>query len=240
MRAPAWVALLVLLGSAPVGAAEAVAAGDDGFAALEAQVVEHTLANGLELILLPRRDVPVFSYATVANVGAVDEQVGNSGLAHMFEHMAFKGTSRVGTRDAEAERAALARVDERLTALRAAQRRGAPEAEISRAREELRAAEEAASGLIEPNELDAILTRFGAVGLNASTSSDFTTYYYSLPSNKLEVWMSLESDRFLDPVLREFYQERDVVKEERFQRIDSNPIGKLIEEFLGGAYLAHP
>ena len=240
MRAPAWVALLVLLGSAPVGAAEAVAAGDDGFAALEAQVVEHTLANGLELILLPRRDVPVFSYATVANVGAVDEQVGNSGLAHMFEHMAFKGTSRVGTRDAEAERAALARVDERLTALRAAQRRGAPEAEISRAREELRAAEEAASGLIEPNELDAILTRFGAVGLNASTSSDFTTYYYSLPSNKLEVWMSLESDRFLDPVLREFYQERDVVKEERFQRIDSNPIGKLIEEFLGVAYLAHP
>src|SRR5688572_16426168 len=74
-------------------------AAESGFAALQNQIVEHTLKNGLRLIILPRHDVPVFSFATVANVGAVDERVGITGLAHMFEHMAFKGSSRIGTTD---------------------------------------------------------------------------------------------------------------------------------------------
>jgi predicted Zn-dependent peptidase len=230
--------LVILAGAGLL--APAAQAQDKGLADLKAQVVEHTLPNGLRLILLPRREVPVFSYATVANVGSVDEHVGITGIAHMFEHMAFKGTTRIGTRAPEAELAAIARVDELVLRLKQAQHGGAPEAELAALREQLKGAEEEAGSFIQPNELDAILSRFGAVGVNATTGVDFTTYFYSLPSNKLELWMSLESDRFLDPVLREFYQERDVVKEERFMRIDSNPIGRLIEEFLGVAYLAHP
>jgi predicted Zn-dependent peptidase len=181
----------------------------------------------------------VFSYATVANVGSVDEQVGATGLAHMFEHMAFKGTTRIGTRDAAGEEAALAQIDALVISLQKAQRRSAPRPRSTRCASSSRGGE-AGRVLRQAERARRHPDRFGAVGINASTSSDVTTYFYSLPSNKLEVWMSLESDRFLDPVLREFYRERDVVKEERFMRIDSNPTGKLIEEFLGVAYLAHP
>ena len=215
-------------------------AAESGFTALQNQIVEHTLKNGLRLIILPRHDVPVFSFATVANVGSVDEVVGITGLAHMFEHMAFKGTSRIGTSDIEAEKVSMAKVDEIVNRLKAARRHGAPAAEIAKIQDEMKKAEEEASKSIVPNEFDAILSSIGAVGINASTSTDFTTYFYGLPSNKIEYWMSLESERFVDPVLREFYQERDVVKEERFMRIESNPIGKMVEEFLSMAYKAHP
>jgi predicted Zn-dependent peptidase len=211
-----------------------------GFAALQDEVVEHTLKNGLRLILLPRHEVPVFSFATVADVGSVDEHVGITGIAHMFEHMAFKGTTRIGTRDWPSEQKALARVDEAEAAYKQALHHHAAAEEISRLRDGVKKAEDDAEQFVEPNEFTSVLERFGANGLNASTGFDFTSYFYSLPSNKLELWMSLESDRFLDPVLREFYKERDVVKEERNQRIDSNPIGRLLEEFLGVAYNVHP
>jgi predicted Zn-dependent peptidase len=78
------------------------------------------------------------------------------------------------------------------------------------------------------------------VGLNAFTSNDQTCYIYNFPSNKLELWMSLESDRFAHPVLREFYKEKDVIMEERRLGVESNPFGKLFEEFMAAAYKAHP
>jgi predicted Zn-dependent peptidase len=228
------------LALAALWALAAGAADRQGFAALQDQVVEHTLKNGLRLILLPRHEVPVFSFATVADVGAVDEHVGITGLAHMFEHMAFKGTTRIGTRDWQAEQRALAKVDEAVAALTRARHARGPAEEIARLQEAVRTAEEDAGQFVEPNEFSAILERLGATNLNATTDFDFTSYFYSLPSNKIELWMSLESDRFLEPVLREFYKERDVVKEERNQRIDSNPIGRLLEEFVGVSYNIHP
>ena len=82
--------------------------------------------------------------------------------------------------------------------------------------------------------------REGGVGLNACTSADATDYFYSLPANKVELWAYLESERFLHPVFREFYKERDVVMEERRLRTESQPIGRLIEQFLATAFLAHP
>ena len=90
------------------------------------------------------------------------------------------------------------------------------------------------------NDFDEALSRAGGVGLNASTSAEATTYYYSLPSNKFELFAYLESERFIHPVFREFYKERDVVMEERRQRTESQPIGKLIERMLATAFLAHP
>ncbi len=78
------------------------------------------------------------------------------------------------------------------------------------------------------------------MGLNAGTSAEATTYYYSLPTNKFELFAYLESERFLHPVFREFYKERDVVMEERRQRTESQPIGKLVERMLATAFLAHP
>ena len=76
--------------------------------------------------------------------------------------------------------------------------------------------------------------------MNAGTSEDATQYFYSFPSNRLELWFLMESERFLRPVLREFYKERDVVREERRMRVESSPQGMLIEALLATAFEAHP
>ena len=97
-----------------------------------------------------------------------------------------------------------------------------------------------AEALVIPNQMGQIVKQEGGVGLNATTSADATQYFFSFPSNKLELWMSLESDRFLEPVFREFYKEKDVILEERRMRTDNSPIGKMVELFLDTAFDEHP
>src|SRR5208282_1471122 len=97
-----------------------------------------------------------------------------------------------------------------------------------------------AESYVEPNEYDRVVESNGGLDMNAGTGEDSTDYYYSFPSNRMELWFLLESERFLHPVFREFYKERDVVREERRMRVESNPQGKLMEELLGTAFLAHP
>lgn len=207
---------------------------------IEAATTEFTLDNGMTFIVVERHEAPVVSMFTYANVGSVDEPLGQTGIAHMFEHMAFKGTSTIGTRDWEAESRALQREEEAYLSLRRAQLNGAPDGEIERLEAAFHAARDSAKALIEESEYEKILEEQGATGLNAFTSWDQTGYFYSLPANKLELWMATESARFDDPVLREFYIERDVVKEERRLRTESNPQGRLFEEFMTTAYKAHP
>ena len=98
----------------------------------------------------------------------------------------------------------------------------------------------AADKFVKVNEFGDIIDREGGTGLNAFTNDDETGYHYSLPANRLELWAYLESQRFLHPVLREFYKERDVVHEERRLRTDSQPVGRLFEQFLSAAFIAHP
>jgi predicted Zn-dependent peptidase len=211
-------------------------------ASFEKTVTEHTLANGMKFIIVERHEVPVVSFHTYADVGSVDEENGISGMAHMFEHMAFKGTSDIGTKDIEAEKAALAKVDEAFAALQDELRKGnkTDNDNVEMLRQAFEQAKQEAAQYSDSDEFTRVSEENGGVGLNAGTGSDSTEYLLSFPSNKLELWFSLESARFLDPVLREFYKERDVVIEERRLRVDSQPVGKLIEEFLGVAYKAHP
>lgn len=206
----------------------------------EPSVTEFTLDNGMTFVVVERRDAPVASFYTIADVGSVDEPVGQTGIAHMFEHMAFKGTTLIGTTDLDAELDALAEEEAAYLRLRDARERGAPQNEIDRLTEAFVTVRDTAKAFATDNEFDQIISRQGAVGLNASTSFDFTDYFYSLPSNRAELWFALEADRFLNPVLREFYQERDVVQEERRLRTESNPIGRLLEEFITTAFKAHP
>ena len=235
-------ARFVLLFLITVLALAGAPAGAQTLADFEKSVTEHTLPNGMKFIIVERRQVPVISFYTYADVGSVDEEVGRSGLAHLFEHMAFKGTSTIGTKDFKKEQVALARVDEAYLALQQERWKGAQadRARLLQLEAAFRSAQEEADKYIIPGEFDQAIEQNGGVGLNASTSSDSTEYFFSLPSNKLELWFSLESERFLDPVLREFYKERDVVIEERRLRIESQPIGKLVENFLAVAYQAHP
>ncbi len=209
-------------------------------AALEKSITAFTLDNGLRFIVVERHDAPVFSYVSICKVGSVNEVPGITGLAHMFEHMAFKGTEIIGTKDYSKEKKALHAVDAAYASLWQAKLADAPSAELDAAQAAFEAAQDVAREFVETNEFGGIVEQAGGTGLNASTQSDVTTYYYNLPSNKLELWAYLESDRYIRPVMREFYTERDVVMEERRMRTESSPIGRMIEEFVTTAYKAHP
>jgi len=211
-------------------------------AAFEKNLTEFTLDNGLKFLVLQRHEAPVVTCFTHVDVGAVDEVKGITGLAHIFEHMAFKGTSSIGTKDFEAEAKVLARIDETFQALKDELQKGdqADQERVESLRERLAEAQEDAQEFLIHDEFEEALKREGGTGLNAGTSYDYTVYFVNLPSNKLELWMLMESERFRDPVLREFYKERDVVMEERRLRTETQPVGRLIEEFLAVAYKAHP
>lgn len=230
---------LVAILSALAGAPEAAA---QNLAEFEKSITEFTLDNGLHFIVLERHDAPVVSFQTYADVGSVDDPKGRTGLAHMFEHMAFKGTPVVGTRDYEKERKALDRVDQATSALEAERRKGhlADAESLKTLRGEVEKAVQEASQLANSEEFSRLVEENGGTGLNAGTATDATFYVMSLPSNRLELWFYLESERFLQPVMRDFYKERDVVREERRMRSESSPLGKLVEVFLAAAYSAHP
>ncbi|HEV2719301.1 MAG TPA: pitrilysin family protein [Thermoanaerobaculia bacterium] len=211
-------------------------------ASIEKRVTVKKLDNGLTVIVMERPTAPVFSFATVVDVGSAQEVPGITGLAHMFEHMAFKGTDKVGTTDYAAETVALRKVEDAYAAYDRARRDpvnhdAAKVAELEKA---WKAAMDDANKYVVSNEYQKIVQRAGGTGINAGTGYDETTYFYSLPSNQVELWAYLDSTRFLNPIFREFYKERDVVFEERRMRTESNPFGRLFEQALAAAYTAHP
>jgi len=203
------------------------------------QVSEFRLANGLKFIVLERHEAPIVSFLTYANVGSANEPEGKTGVAHFLEHLAFKGTTRIGTRNYEAEKKLLERLDELFAQIQAAKAAGQTTV-VAKLRSEFAKVEAQAARYVKQNELGQIVEQAGGVGLNANTSTDATRYFYSFPANKLELWMSLESERFLEPVFREFYKEKEVILEERRLRTDNSPIGQMIEAFLDKAFTVHP
>jgi predicted Zn-dependent peptidase len=209
-------------------------------AKLESQVTTFTLDNGLRFIVVERHDAPVFTYFAQVKVGSVNEEAGRTGLAHMFEHMAFKGTTEIGTSNWSKEKRALADSDEAYASWWSAKLDGVSDTELEALWQNFKDSQDAAREHVVTNEFGTIIERNGGTGLNASTQPDVTTYFYNLPSNRLELWAYLESERFKDPVMREFYTERDVVIEERRMRTESSPIGRLIEEFMAICFLGHP
>lgn len=237
---PLWVVLCAALWMwASLG--PGVTSSQDLLQQFEDRVTTFTLDNGLTFLVIERPEAPVVSFHTYADVGSVDEPSGQTGIAHMFEHMAFKGTTRIGTQDIEQEIAAINEMEATYQELLREQSRPQPDsARITTLQSEFESAQEEAESHIDAGAYDGLLEREGASGLNAFTSADATGYLYSLPANKVELFFATESERFLYPVLREFYTERDVVMEERRQRTESNPTGRLLEEFIAAAFKAHP
>src|SRR5436190_22952854 len=211
-------------------------------------VVEKTLSNGMRLLMVERHDEPTIAGGWVAHVGSSNEKLGMTGIAHLFEHMMFKGTKTIGTTDYKKDIEILAEQESVRDEMRAEERnmremlrRGEIEGDLlkpenwtPRYRElQKKFAElvDAERKLIVKNEFDRVLSGQGASGMNAFTSEDMTAYFETVPANKLELWMWMESDRIANRVFREFYAERDVVFEERRMRTDSTPLGKFQEEF---------
>jgi predicted Zn-dependent peptidase len=209
---------------------------------LESQVEELKLGNGMVFLLLRRPKAEVVSTVISFRVGGADEKVGYTGLAHMFEHMAFKGTEHIGTRNYEAERKILEEIESVGEELAQEEAKG-PDADsekVKELREKIAALQAQEAEYIVKDELWDTYLQNGAKDLNAGTSKDLTSYYVSLPANRLELWALMESQRMVEPVFREFYSERDVVMEERLRRTETHPWGKLYEELMGTAFLAHP
>ncbi len=220
-------------------------------------VQEFTLDNGMRLLLVERHDSPSVSAGWVAHAGSANETYGITGIAHLFEHMMFKGSKTVATSDYPAEAEIMSQLDAiriemdaEYTALREAKRRGEvsgsiylPEnatEKLGVLREKMKTLQEQQKAFIVKDEFDKIYTSLGASGMNAGTNSDVTVYFITVPANKTELWFWMESERLMNPVFREFYSERDVVREERRQRVESNPTARYEEQFDAMFWTAGP
>ncbi len=229
----AWLLLIALMCSG--------AARGQTFDNIKKQVKTHTLANGMKFIVLERHDAPVVSLHTYADVGSAQESYGITGISHIMEHMAFKGTTTVGTMDYSEESQLLDKMDSLYILLSREERALNPDSNrIKELQAEFDSTNSRAGRLVVTQEYWDLTREQGGRGLNAYTSNDATQYIVSLPSNRLEFWMAMESDRFLNPVFREFFQERNVIMEERRLGLETQPVGKLIEEFCAAAFKAHP
>jgi predicted Zn-dependent peptidase len=228
---------------APVLASDPIAADARG---LVDELREIRLENGLRVFVLERHYSPTFAAYYRFNVGSAFDPKGRSGIAHLLEHMMFKGTRDIGTLDAAKEARIMARQEElwheKDALLEAredpfasfdAQRLADIEVEIARLTDEHKQ-------LTLKNEYDELLTRAGGARINASTGNDATNYYVMLPANQLEFWFQLERERLLHPVFREFYSERDVVAQERRQGIENNPDGLAWVALDASVFRAHP
>ena len=234
----------------------AAAAAQTAPTAAAVPVEEFELDNGMRFLLVNRPELTTVAAAWVAHVGSADERPGITGLAHFFEHMMFKGTHTIGTKDIERDLEIIAEqeaVQERIRAELREQRRRWRLGEIddpydpdhrtdtlNALRAEFQELVEEQRELMVKDELDKVYTDGGGTSLNAFTSNDFTVYINQLPANRLELWFWLESDRLLNPVFREFYAERDVVYEERRLRTESTPTGRYDEQADAMFWQSHP
>lgn len=246
LKATAFAALSFLLSGLSLAAGAA-----------KVPVEEHQLSNGMHFLMVQRHEAPSVAAGWVAHVGSANEEAGVTGIAHLFEHMMFKGTTTIGTSDSAKELAIMEQLDAVRTEmdaeyeqLRDAKRRGQvegslylPENRTPKLKElyaRMKVLQDEQHKFIVKDEYDKVYTGMGASGMNAFTNQDATTYFITVPSNKLELWFWMESERLMHPVFREFYSERDVVREERRMRIESNPTAKFEEQFDSMFWTASP
>ena len=225
-------------------------------AAQQVQVQEHLLDNGMRFLLVPRRGDPNVTAGWVARVGSVNERPGITGLSHLFEHMMFKGTHTIGTRNIKEDLQVIAELDEIKAQLAVEEQNMIDRLRLGeiddlvnpenrtpnhqQLLEEFNRLLASQKELLVKGEFDRIYKSAGASSMNAGTSEDFTIYFINVPANKLELWFWMESDRLSNPVFREFYTERDVVREERRRSVESTPTGRFREEFNSLFWTSHP
>ncbi|MCB1169981.1 MAG: insulinase family protein, partial [Leptospiraceae bacterium] len=227
--------------------------GSDLFDSIEKKIRLYTLNNGLQIIMLDQELAPVSALYIKILAGGSDETVETAGIAHMLEHMLFKGTEKIGTRDYDAEKKYLELIQswsrhldrwrKKLEDAKASgddQRIKEAESKVQLWKYRLQLATKEAARFRIPEEDSLLYSRHGQRGYNAYTSRDLTNYQIQLPSNRIEVWAAIESDRLKNSVFREFYTERDVVAEERRMRVENKASSKLMENFLMEIYGNHP
>jgi len=237
-------ACMPLVGAAPVAVEPATDVATENAPALD--IKELRLDNGLRIFVAERRSSPTFAALYQFNVGSVTDPKGRSGIAHLLEHMMFKGSDTVGVLDREQERPLMKRLTTLWRELHGELDKrddpfaAADEDRIAALEKEIEEISAAQKKLIVKNEYDEVMTRAGGASMNAMTAADFTLYMIQMPANRLELWFQMESERLLNPVFREFYSERDVVQEERRMRYENQPGGMMRLAQLTLMYAAHP
>lgn len=218
---------------------------------IESNIQKRTLANGLRVIAMRQPSSPTVACYLKIGVGSANEPFDQSGTAHFLEHLLFKGTPKMGTTNYAEEKIYLDQIEadgERIDTLErallnpllTAEQRGMIQKHMKVLENRLERWQKAAQKFVISEEDSQAYSLAGQVGYNAYTTTDVTNYQIKLPAHRLEMWAELESARFLEPVLREFYPERKVIKEERRMRYDSRPTSLLYELFLKTAFGMSP
>jgi predicted Zn-dependent peptidase len=170
----------------------------------------YTLDNGLKVYLSVNKEKPRLQTYIVVRTGSKNDPAETTGLAHYLEHLMFKGTSKFGVIDPEAEAPLLADIEARYEKYRTLTD---PEAR-RQAYHEIDSVSQLAAQYAIPNEYDKLMSLIGAEGTNANTSEDRTCYVEDIPSNQIENWLKVESDRFKNMTIRGFHTELEAVYEE--------------------------
>lgn len=214
---------------------------------LNIPVKEYTLSNGIKVLIVERHTSPTFSAQILFKTGSADDPLGLTGVAHMLEHMMFKGTKTIGTTNYAAEAPIMKKIDILADKIEKEKAKGIVDPtrvsteKIRKMEDEIKSLESGQEKYAISKEVASIYSKNGGVGFNAGTNFDVTAYQIALPSNKLELWAYMESDRIENPVFRMFFAERSTVREERRLRLEDDPSDMgIIAELLQGMYQASP
>lgn len=208
-------------------------------AEIKLDVKEHMLPNGMKILMIQKPGVPRVVCHIYYKVGSINERPGITGLAHLHEHMMFKGTKMMGVTDFEKDVAIDKQIDELMDKIyreKFWKADSGDKEKIAQWQKEFDGLVKAEKQYIIKDDLWTHYMKNGGTGLNASTGNESTGYYVTLPSNKVELQMLLESDRMMNAYFREFYSEKDVVMEER--RLSENRPGYLFSEQVNAAFYA--
>lgn len=206
----------------------------------QSRITQYQLDNGMRFLILEDKSAPVVTFCVQVRAGSVYENLQETGMNHLIEHLAFSGTKRIGTKNWEKEKVLLEELDRLRLEITQAKEADISKDQILDLNKKFEKVRKQAAELAEPNQFAVILDQQGAVGPNAFVSNDFTVYWVELPANQFELWACLESERLFNSVFRLFYEEIEIVKEERRTVVDNSPTGRLMEEFRALAYQVHP
>ena len=203
-----------------------------------------TLPNGMHLVIAVRPEMQLVAVNLTVNLGSIDDPLGQSGMAHLLEHVTLSGSTTIGSLNPEVEAEVLSELDRAHAALASEQQKSNPDPAVLTALERsIIDRQEAATRNAESGEiLGGRLEERGAVGLNATTSADATQFFASIPPSELELWISLEAERLRHPILRRFYSERNVVVREIAGLTGGRPTPqeRLLGDLFPGAPVAQP
>ncbi len=228
--------VLLVLAVAAVGLAEEHSAGD-----LQLHVEEFTIPNGMLFLVVERHATPQVACRVAVRAGSALEEAGKTGIAHMLEHMMFKGTKNFGSLDPERHRELRDGIEQAYQAVQAEKMKRHPDLDrIETKLAEMEKLQREAREIYVPQAFSLQLGKNGATRVNAFTTTDQTQYTASVPSDMLEQWFSITSEQLFEPAFREFYVEREVIQREWAFRYVNNADGAGWLDLNATAFAAHP